>query len=243
MDTWLSKISTWTTEANAVATSVNSDAGDAETAKTAAELAETNAVSAKDIALAAANFSGSWASLTGALNIPASVAHNDMFWVLLTDLADVTASEPSGANSDWQVYTILPSMTGNSGEILTNDGTNASWTGELFGVNLVASSYTQIADASLGTGTHTFDYSSGDMQQLTATGDITLAFSNFPTGKVAAMIIDAVNFGAHTITHPAGLLFEDGIAPVYTVSGIDRLQVIKDKDDVYCLSIIAQDIS
>jgi hypothetical protein len=242
MDVWLGKISTWTTEANAVATAVNSDATDSETSRIAAEAAETSAISAKDIALSAANFSGSWSSLTGALSMPASVTHNDLFWVLLTDLVDITASEPSESNADWQLYTILPSMTSNSGKVLTNNGTNASWTSTLSGLNLTESSYDQIADASLGTGTHTFDYSSGDMQQLTATGDITLAFSNFPTGKVASMIIDAVNFGAHTITHPSGIVFEDGIAPYYTVSGIDRLLVVKDKDDVYSLSVIIRDM-
>ena len=102
------------------------------------------------------------------------------------------------------------------------------------------SSYTQIADASLDTGTHVFDYSAGDMQQLTATGDITIAFSNFVTGKVCTMIIDAVNWGDYIITHPAAMLFAAGTAPTYTAGGTDRLMVVKDKDDIYSLFIVGQ---
>ena len=104
------------------------------------------------------------------------------------------------------------------------------------------SSYRQIADGTLGTGTHTFNYANGDMQQLTATGSITLAFSNFVAGQVCTMIFDAINFGAHTITHPGGMLFVAGTSPTYTAAGTDRLIVIKDKDDVYTLTVIGQDL-
>lgn len=107
---------------------------------------------------------------------------------------------------------------------------------------LLESSYAQIADASLGTGTHTFAYASGDMQQLTATGNITLATSGFITGAVCSMIIDAVNWGAHTITHPATWLFAAGTAPTYTAAGTDRLLLLKDKDDLYTLHVIGQDV-
>ena len=107
---------------------------------------------------------------------------------------------------------------------------------------ILESSYAQIADASLGTGTHTFAYASGDMQQLTATGNITLATSGFITGAVCSMIIDAVNWGAHTITHPATWLFAAGTAPTYTAAGTDRLLLLKDKDDLYTLHVIGQDV-
>ena len=54
-----------------------------------------------DIAIASANNKGLWSNLTGALNIPASVNHNNSFWVLNTDLVDVTLSEPKDVNTDW----------------------------------------------------------------------------------------------------------------------------------------------
>lgn len=124
------------------------------------------------------------------------------------------------------------------GDITPQLGGDLDANGKTFDV----SSVRQITDVSLGTGTHTFNYANGDMQQLTATGDITLAFSNFVAGKVCGMIIDAINWGAHTITHPAGLLLAGGAAPSYTAAGMDRLLVTKDKDDVYSLTVIGQDM-
>lgn len=50
---------------------------------------------------AAVNFKGRWSDLTGALNIPANVFHQGVYWTLLTNLADVTLSEPSAENTDW----------------------------------------------------------------------------------------------------------------------------------------------
>jgi hypothetical protein len=108
---------------------------------------------------------------------------------------------------------------------------------------LTNSSYNQATDAILGSGTHTFDYSAGDAQQLEITGDtVTIAFSNFPTGKVVTMVIDAVNWGAWTPVLPAGMLYAGGAKPIFTAAGTDRLMVIKDKDEVYSLFIVGQDI-
>ncbi len=109
-------------------------------------------------------------------------------------------------------------------------------------VGLPATAVRQIGDAVLGTGTHTFNYANGDMQQLQATGNISIAFDGFPAGKVCAFIIDAADWGSYTITHPANMFFAGGIAPTYTSAGIDRLLVTKDKDESYTLTVIAQDI-
>ena len=84
------------------------------------------AESAADSAVASANFKGAWSSLTGALNIPASVTHNGYIWILLNNLADVTASEP-GVSADWQDLPIIPAQTGNAGKFLTTDGSSTSW--------------------------------------------------------------------------------------------------------------------
>ena len=81
------------------------------------------------------------------------------------------------------------------------------------------------------------------MQQLTATGAITIAFSNMPTGKVCSMIIDAVNWGAFIITLPNGMIFDGGTAPTFTATGTDRLVVIKDKDDVYSIFVLGLGIA
>lgn len=216
-DVWIKEVSTrFIPDANALATDVNAKSVVA-TEQAAIATAQAGIASA---ATNAVNYKGEWSSLSGALNIPASVYHNGNFWVLLSSLADITLSEPSPINTDWSEAT---------GDILT-------------GKTFLQSKYDQIADATISTGTHTFNYSLGDMQQVTATGDFTLAFSNFPAGKISSMIIDAINFGAHTITHPATMIFTAGIAPYYTVAGTDRLMVIKDKDEVYSLFVIGRNI-
>lgn len=66
----------------------------------------SSAAQSASIALQASNYVGNWSDKTGALSQPASVWHNNAFWLLNTDLADVTASEPSDANADWQKYQI-----------------------------------------------------------------------------------------------------------------------------------------
>lgn len=75
------------------------------TAAQAAQLAQD----ARDAASGAANFKGLWSMLGGPLNKPASVKHNNRIWLLLNNLADVSASEP-GVSADW--------TSGDSGELL-----------------------------------------------------------------------------------------------------------------------------
>jgi hypothetical protein len=81
---------------------------DAETAETGAQAAEANTLLLEASVIATANFKGLWSDLTGALSKPASVAHNGLVWLLLNNLADVTASEPSSGNTDWQIAVSPP---------------------------------------------------------------------------------------------------------------------------------------
>lgn len=111
-------------------------AAKAEADRVLAQTAATDAGNAKDIAEAYANYSGVWSSLTGALNIPSSVFHNDTFWMLLGDIADVTASEPSGANSDWEpIGASVTSVNGKTGEVVIEiadiDGLSTSLDGKV----------------------------------------------------------------------------------------------------------------
>lgn len=92
-----------------------------------AENAHTNAVSANESATAAAssaavaeqsantslagsNFKGDWSALpVGPLNRPASVAHAGRIWLLLSDLPNVAAAEPSNSSPYWRADdTVLP---------------------------------------------------------------------------------------------------------------------------------------
>lgn len=92
-DAFVGALPTFGTEANALAIEVE------EYKETAAEAATLAGLSS-DSSLASANFAGIWATLTGALTVPASTYHNLQYWQLTTDLADVTTAEP-GVSASW----------------------------------------------------------------------------------------------------------------------------------------------
>ena len=96
-DAHVASLTGFVDETNAVATELN---GFADSAETDAATASASALSAA----ANANYVGEWSTQVGALNIPASVSHNDTSWQLTANLADVTASEP-GVTSDWLALT------------------------------------------------------------------------------------------------------------------------------------------
>lgn len=89
-------------EINAVAGEVNTNASTASTAAGTATAAAGTASSASSLAVAAANFKGAWSGLSGALAVPASVAHGGRLWMLLSSVADVTTKTP-GVASEWQL--------------------------------------------------------------------------------------------------------------------------------------------
>ena len=70
--------------------------------KTDAEAAEAVAISSAATAQSSANFKGDWSDQTGAAAIPYSVYHEGNYWQLVSNLADVTASEP-GVTAAWKV--------------------------------------------------------------------------------------------------------------------------------------------
>lgn len=97
-------------EAEAARDAAALSATDAATSETNAATSETNAAASAAAAASSAttaNFVGEWSSLTGVLNVPAVVLHNNVYWNLLVNLPDVTASEPSDVNPDWARVTSL----------------------------------------------------------------------------------------------------------------------------------------
>jgi len=199
---------------------------------------EINAQTASDAATTASalsNNQGDWSVLTGALNIPASVNHDDAIWALNVNLADITASEPDSENSDWTLASGIDELIDDTtpqlgGDLDANDKT------------FNGSSYRQIADASLGSGTHTFDYANGDYQELTVTGDITIDFDNFVIGNKNGMEIDFINMGAWTPTLPAGMEYVGGEEATFSASGKDKVIVTKDSDEVYSMFVVGLDV-
>jgi hypothetical protein len=101
IDDFSTEVNTWASEANSLATTVNGYKTDAEAAQTAAEAAQAEAEDAEAVALAAANYVGEWGDQTGAATVPTSVSHNDVFYLLTEDIADITAETP-GVSAKWQ---------------------------------------------------------------------------------------------------------------------------------------------
>lgn len=85
-DAFVAALPTFGTQCNAVASEVYANS--------------VNASNSAAIAIASANFKGAWSSLTGALNIPASVLHSSRLWLLVANVADVTAHTP-GVSASW----------------------------------------------------------------------------------------------------------------------------------------------
>lgn len=95
-DAFLGALPQFETDMNALNANVNAkEASAVGSAAAALSSANTAATSASG-----ANFKGNWSALTGALAMPASVAHLGAFWALNTPLANVTTAVP-GVSAVW----------------------------------------------------------------------------------------------------------------------------------------------
>ena len=159
-----------------------------------------------EIVTSAANFKGQWSTLTGAFNVPASVFHNDQYWQLLNDLADVTLSEP-GVSADWAK---IPLLSGNAtgdidmaGFALTIDELIVSQAIDMAGNALTvdAINYDTIDKGTVSTGTVSFDVLTATKQKLTVGGALTIELTNKPANDWE-LEIDLTNGGAFAITFP-----------------------------------------
>ena len=101
--------------------------------------------------------------------------------------------------------------------------------------------YKQLDDVTVSSGTHTIYFTQGSRQKITAGGSFTLAFGGVSANQ-NVFIIEAVNWGAYTITFPASLKADNGALPAFTVSGTDLIAIEVDKNFAYTLSVIAQNI-
>lgn len=113
----LQEINTFTESANTALASIedslisieNDVESASDSADSAAESAESADINAKLVS-SLSNFKGKWSNATGTSNIPASYWHDGNNWQQLVDITDVTTSEPTPSNSDWQII-VTPSLT------------------------------------------------------------------------------------------------------------------------------------
>jgi hypothetical protein len=89
-----------------------------------------DSLSSSVISAGAANLKGAWDDQTGAATKPYSVTHVGRIWVLLNNLADVTASEP-GVTADWFSVGTMAIQERSFNVILAADdyGANIKYTG------------------------------------------------------------------------------------------------------------------
>lgn len=99
-DTFMAALPVFVTEANALQSDVNNNQATASSAASTATAKASEASAARDIAMAAVNYKGLWSSLSGALNIPASVYHSGSVWLLTESIANVATKTP-GIASEW----------------------------------------------------------------------------------------------------------------------------------------------
>lgn len=195
---WVAALDDFTTETNALAAQVDADA------VTAAEGA-----AASEAAVAAANYKGEWSSLTGALNIPASVSHNGSVYVLTANLANVTTDEPGVTPSSKWIVVTIPPQTGNSGKFLTTNGTDLSWAA------VEAGTYKATASGSLANGDKVIVNSDGTVSAIVGSSET--AF-NSGTATFIASAYDSTN-NKIVVAFSDGGNSSKGTAVVGTISG------------------------
>jgi len=94
----------------------------------------------------------------------------------------------------------------------------------------------------IGTGTATAAIANAPWQKITATGNIAIA-ATFDAGKFQSMILECVNFGAYTITWPAGIKWPGGTAPTMSASGTDHVLIYQDTANVKYGILVAKGLA
>lgn len=101
LPTFGTELNTFASEANALAVEVDADKEEVNQTLIEVQNLESEMADLYNNTVSISHFKGLWASLTGALNKPASVFHYGDYWLLLNDLADVTTSIPTDFSTDW----------------------------------------------------------------------------------------------------------------------------------------------
>jgi len=97
------------------------------------------------------------------------------------------------------------------------------------------------AHGTVSSGTETLDFDDGSYHTLTAGGDFTIDFDNWPSGKMSMITLKITDGGAHTITWPAAMDWPHGIEPLLTASGTDIMVFFTDDDGTTIYGSISMD--
>lgn len=165
-----------------------------------------------NVAAAAANYKGLWSTLTGALNMPASVSHNGNYWALNANLADVTAATP-GVSASWQ-----PLNIGAGGAAETSSAVDVTLTAASYRVQAVAMT---AADKSVNMPNATTLATGGEIFVLKNTGALA-----FCVRDAAGTLLTAINPGQMAFLYLSNAATSAGVWAVGTGSATALAQTI-----------------
>jgi hypothetical protein len=157
-----------------------------------------------DFALYAENASG---TVTRLMNNPAGLkyptADGTASQVLTTNGSGVLSfSNAAAGDVTLNGVQTLTNKTLSTSTTLAADVTGGDF--KLTRTMLIDCGNTVVAKGNSGTSTQTYDYAAGSVQTSTATGNHTLATSNWPpTGNLGVILIFLTNGGAFTLTMPS----------------------------------------
>ncbi len=122
-------------------------------------------------------------------------------WLQLTVAYTAGNGTLSNADSLAVGFVRTGDLGGISGGTLTGNIIGADY--NISAVTLKDTALVFLDKGNSGTSTQTLDYTAASHQKITATGNHTIATSNWPpTGNTGIILLEAVNFGAYTITWP-----------------------------------------
>lgn len=130
-----------------------------------------------------------------------------------------------------QINAISPSQTGNSGKVLTTNGTTASWTDQpTFAALTSTSSITSksATTTAANPAAYALSCSDGNYQYKTFTaGAVSVTITNAPVlGKAFRLTFEMTNAGLATITWPSTVKWPGGTQPTWTSSGTDIVEFV-----------------
>ena len=150
----------------------------------------------------------------------------------------------SGDGTNYGMQIVAAMNNGDTNTLLWRNQNSTTWSDwhKIYGQDsdIIQSQYNHLTGQDIS-GAVILDRTEGDMQSVTALGNLTISFAGFPASKFSSFRIYAANWGSYTITWPAGTIFDKGIAPIFT-TGTDSILITRKRDNAYSVYLCASDM-